>query len=164
MFFEIPALQCSTPILYLCLTEYLVPDNYRCCLVIMGSPSCRQVDSAINEAETDGQTDDQVRNRTFYVFRWYFIHFAIRVLCGALFTILQHTLLFPGDFDFKFGCSLRPTELPKNTSVSQLNSTFVTSVRCENAKATEKHTLWLIVSVLNALFAFIIFAEIIRLC
>ena len=127
-----------------------------------------QVDSNINETQADGEAANQVRNRTFYVFRFYFIHLVLRVLCGALFTILQHALLFPKGFDFEYGCSLPRTEftsnIPKNASVSQLNSTFITPVGCENAKAPEKHTLWLIVSVFNALFAFIIFVEVIRLC
>ena len=117
-----------------------------------------QVDS------NDGEADNQVQNRTFYVFRLYFIHLAIRVLCGVLFTILQHALLFPRGFDFKFGCSLPPTvlptKIPKNTSISQLNNTA--SIACENA--SDKHTMWVIISVFNALFAFIIFVEIIRLC
>ena len=127
-----------------------------------------QVDSNINETQADSEADNQVRNRTFYVFRFYFIHLVLRVLCGVLFTILQHALLYPRGFDFKYGCSLPRTEfrltIPKNASVSQLNSTSVTSVGCENTKAPEKHTLWLIVSVFNALFAFIIFVEVIRLC
>ena len=127
-----------------------------------------QVDSNINETQADSEADSQVRNRTFYVFRFYFIHLVLRVLCGVLFTILQHALLYPRGFDFKYGCSLPRTEfrptIPKNASVSQLNSTFATSVGCENTKAPEKHTLWLIVSVFNALFAFIISVEVIRLC
>ena len=127
-----------------------------------------QVDSNINETQADSEADNQVRSRTFYVFRFYFIHLVLRVLCGVLFTILQHALLYPRGFDFKYGCSLPRTEfrptIPKNASVSQLNSTFVTSVGCENTKAPEKHTLWLIVSVFNALFAFIISVEVIRLC
>ena len=127
-----------------------------------------EVDSNINETQADSEADNQVRNRTFYVFRFYFIHLVLRVLCGVLFTILQHALLYPRGFDFKYGCSLPRTEftpnIPKNASVNQLNSTSVTSVECENAKAPEKYTLWLIVSVFNALFAFIIFVEVIRLC
>ena len=123
-----------------------------------------QVDSTVNETQADGEPNNQVRNRTFYVFRFYFIHLAIRVLCGVLFTILQHVLLFPRGFDFKFGCSLPstelPTKIPKSTSVSQLNNT--TSIACENT--SDKHTLSVIISVFNCGFAFIIFAEIIRLC
>ena len=122
-----------------------------------------QVDSTINETQAGGEADNQVQNRTFYVFRFYFIHLAIRVLCGVLFTILQHTLLFPRGFDFKFGCSLPPTvlptKIPKNTSVSELNNTA--SIACENA--SDKHTMWVIISVFNAVFAFIIFVEIICL-
>ena len=117
-----------------------------------------QVDS------NNGEAGNQVQNRTFYVFRFYFIHLAIRVLCGVLFTVLQHTLLFPRGFDFKFRCNLPPTVLPtkisKNTSISQLNNTA--SIACENAP--DKHTMWVIISVFNVLFAFMIFVEIIRLC
>ena len=117
-----------------------------------------QVDS------NDGEAGNFIQNRTFYVFRLYFVHLAIRVLCGALFTVLQHTLLFPRGFDFKFRCNLPstvlPTKISKNTSVSQLNNTA--SITCENA--SDKHTMWVIISVFIALFAFIIFVEIIRLC
>ena len=117
-----------------------------------------QVDS------NDGEAGNHIQNKTFYVFRLYFIHLAIRVLCGVLFTVLQHTLLFPRGFDFKFDCSLPPTvlptKIPKNTSVRGLNNTA--SIACENAP--DKHTMWVIVSVFNALFAFIIFVETIRLC
>ena len=117
-----------------------------------------QVDS------NDGEADNQVQNRTFYVFRLYFIHLAIRVLCGLLFTVLQHVLLFPRGFDFKFGCNLPPTvlptKIPENTSVSQLNNTA--SIACENT--SDKHTMWVIISVFNCGFALIILAEIIRLC
>ena len=123
-----------------------------------------QVVSTTNETQADGEADNQVQNRTFYVFRLYFVHLAIRVLCGVLFTVIQHTLLFPRGFDFKFGCSLPPTALPtripNNASVSGLNNTA--SIACENA--SDKHTMWVIISVFNALFAFIIFVEIIRLC
>ena len=123
-----------------------------------------QVDSTINETQADGEADNQVQNRTFYVFRLYFIHLAIRVLCGVLFTILQHTLLFPRGFDFKYGCSLPPTvlptKIPKDTSVSELINTA--SIACENA--SDKHTMWAIISVFNVVFAFIIFVEIICLC
>ena len=117
-----------------------------------------QVDS------NDGEADNQVQNRTFYVFRLYFVHLAIRVLCGVLFTVLQHVLLFPRGFNFEFGCNLPPTmlptKIPKNTSISQLNNTA--SIACENS--SDKHTMWVIISVFNPLFAFIIFVEIIRLC
>ena len=123
-----------------------------------------QVDKTLNETQTDGEGDHQVHNRTFYVFRFYFIHLALRVLCGVLFAVLQHVLLFPRGFDSKFDCSLPPTlevlsKIPKNTSVSQLNNT--TSIPCENA--SDKHIIWVIISIFNAVFAFVIFVEIIRL-
>ena len=124
-----------------------------------------QVDKTLNEAQTDGEADNQVHNRTFYVFRFYFIHLAIRALCGVLFAVLQHVLLFPRGFDSKFDCSLPPTlevlsKIPKNTSVSELNNTM--SIPCENA--SDKHIIWVIISIFNAVFAFVIFLEIIRLC
>ena len=124
-----------------------------------------QVDKTLNETQTDGEADHQVHNRTFYVFRFYFIHLALRVLCSVLFAVLQHVLLFPRGFDSKFDCSLPPTlevlsKIPKNTSVSQLNNT--TSIPCENA--SDKHIIWVIISIFNVVFAFVIFVEIIRLC
>ena len=124
-----------------------------------------QVDKTLNETQADGDADNQVHNRTFYVFRFYFIHLALRVLCGVLFAVLQHVLLFPRGFDSKFDCSLPPTievlsKIPRNTSVSQLNNT--TSIPCENA--SDKHIIWVIVSIFNTVFAFAIFLEIVRLC
>ena len=123
----------------------------------------QQVDLTVNETQAD-EAHNQVQNRTFYVFRLYFIHLAIRVLCGVLFIILQHALLFPRGFDLKFGCSLPLTKLPtkmtKNTSNSHLNSAV--PIPCENA--SDKHTMWVIISIFNAVFAFIIFVEIICLC
>ena len=117
-----------------------------------------QVDS------NDSEAGNHIQNRTFYVFRLYFIHLAIRVLCGVMFTVLQLALLFPRGFDFKFGCNLPstvlPTKISKKTSISQLNNTV--SIACENA--SDKHAMWVMTSVFNALFAFIIFVEIIRLC
>ena len=123
------------------------------------------VESNINETQADGEDDDQLQNHTFYVFRFYLIHLVIRVLSGVLFIILQHTLLFPESFDFKFDCRLPPREftsnIPKNETVSQLNNT---SILCENAVAPDKHTLWMIISSFNAGFTFTILVEIIRLC
>ena len=118
-----------------------------------------QVDKTLNETQTDGQADNQVH---INVFRSYFIHLATRALCGVLFAVLQHVLLFPRGFDSKFDCSLPPTVKlsPKNMSVSQLNNTA--SIPCENA--SDKHTIWVIISFFNSVFAFVIFLEIIYLC
>ena len=118
-----------------------------------------QVDKTLNETQTDGKADNQVH---INVFRSYFIHLATRALCGVLFAVLQHVLLFPRGFDSKFDCSLPPTVKlsPKNMSVSQLNNTA--SIPCENA--SDKHTIWVIISFFNSVFAFVIFLEIIYLC
>ena len=118
-----------------------------------------QVDKTLNETQTDGEADNQVH---INVFCSYFIHLALRALCGVLYAVLQHVLLFPRGFDSKFDCSLPPTVKlsPKNTNVSQLNSTA--SLPCENA--SDKHTIWVIISFFNSVFAFVIFLEIIYLC
>ena len=127
-------------------------------------PRVEQVDKTLNETQTDGEAYNQVHNRTFYVFRFYFIHLSLRTLCGVLFAVLQHVLLFPRGFDSKFDCSLPPTlevlsKIPRNTSLNQLNNT--TSIPCENT--SDKHIIWVIVSIFNSVFAFVIFLEIIRL-
>ena len=121
----------------------------------------------INEAQTDGEADNQVQNGNFYVFFCYLFHLALRVLCGVLFIILQHALLFPRGFDFKFDCNLPPTEFGSTiarriTNDSQLNNTAF--IKCQNEVASDKHTLWKIITFLNALFAFIMVLELIRLC
>ena len=59
-----------------------------------------QVDSNINETQTDGEADNQVHSKTFNVFCLYFVHLAIRVICGVLFTVLQHAITFPKRFQF----------------------------------------------------------------
>ena len=51
-----------------------------------------QVDKTLNETQTDGEADSQVHNRTFYVFRFYFIHLALRALCGVLFPTACRTV------------------------------------------------------------------------
>ena len=116
-----------------------------------------QVDKTLNETQTDGEADNQVH---INVFRSYFIHLVIRALCGVLFAVLQLVLLFPRGFNSKFDCSLPPVKLSiKNTSVNHLNNTA--SIPCENT--SDKHTIWVIISFFNSVFAFVIFLEIIYL-
>ena len=122
----------------------------------------QQVDSNINGTQVDDEADNQEHNRTVCVFRLYFIHLAIRVLSGVLFTVLQHALLFPRSFDFKYDCSLPAAELPSKKNFTSVIRSNSTSVACENG--SDKHTLWVITSVFNAVFALIILVEIIRLC
>ena len=123
-----------------------------------------EIDSNTNELQS--QADNEVGNKgTLYVSYFYFFHVAIRVLSGILFTILQYTVLFPSGFDFEFSCSLPPTgftlKLANNASDGLLNRTSIT---CENSSAFEKQLWWVIVSVLNAGFASIMFGELTRLC
>jgi hypothetical protein len=123
-----------------------------------------EIDSS-NEPQTEGEAENQVPNRTLYVYYFYFFHLAIRVLSGILFTILQFAVFHPSGFDLEFSCSLPPTrftsKIAKNASASQSNST---SIACENATASDKHISWVIVTVLNTGFASIMLAEMIRLC
>ena len=118
-----------------------------------------------NESQTQGEAENQVQNRTLYVYYFYYFHLAIRVLSGILFTILQYAVFHPSGFDFEFSCSLPPTgftsKIAKNVSASQSNST---SIACENATASDKNISWVIVTILNASFALIMFLEMIRLC
>ena len=124
-----------------------------------------EIDPSNNEPQTEDEPENQVQNRTLYVFYLYFFHLAIRVLLGILFTILQYTVLFPSGFDFKFSCSLPPTGfttmIAKNASDRLLNGTFIA---CENSSASDKQLWSVMLSVLNTGFAFIILVEVIRLC
>ena len=121
-----------------------------------------QVSSRINATQAESEADRQGQiSGSSYVFYFYFFHLAIRALFGILFTILQYSVFFPNGFDFEFNCSLEPTQFRINTA--QKVSLNETSVACENPSAPEKHILWVIVSLFNTGFAFIMVLEIIRL-
>ena len=126
-----------------------------------------EIDSSNDhEPQIEGaEPENRVQDRTLYVFYSYFFHLAIRVLSGLLFTILQYAVFHPSGFDFEFSCSLPPTgftsKIAKNATASQSN---FTTIACENATASDKRISWVIVTVLNASFALIMFLEIIRLC
>ncbi len=123
-----------------------------------------QIESSHGDAENHGHWE----NRTVYVFSFYFVHLIVRVLCGIIFTALQHTFFYPNGFDLKFRCNLPPAEVTsKNINIntprnaSQLKNN--TSVPCENPTASEKKIFGTIVFVINVMVTFIILVEVIYL-
>ncbi len=122
----------------------------------------------IESSHGDAENHRHGENRTVYVSCFYFVHLVLRVLCGIIFTALQHTFFYPNGFDLKFRCDLAPAELtsyninintPRNTSQLKNN----TSVPCENPTASEKKLFGTIVFVINVMVTFIILVEVIYL-
>ena len=125
-----------------------------------------QINSSNHELQTEAESDfNPVQNtRTLFIFYFYLFHLAIRILSGLVFTILQHTVIFPSGFDLEFTCSLPPTraKTAQNVDTFQLNGN--TPITCENSVAHEKQLCWIIVSIFNTGFALIMLVEMIRLC
>ena len=124
----------------------------------------RQADGGNGDAENHGHGE----NRTVFVFCFYFFHLVVRVLCGIIFTVLQHTFFYPNSFDLKFRCNLPQAEVTsKNTNINILRNASQlknnTSVPCENPTASEKKLFGTIVFVINVMFTFIILVEVIYL-
>ena len=124
----------------------------------------RQADGGNGDAENHRRGE----NRTVFVFCFYFFHLVVRVLCGIIFAVLQHTFFYPNGFDWKFRCNLPPAEVTSNNinintprNASQLKNN--TSVPCENPTASEKKLFGTIVFVINVMVTFIILVEVIYL-
>ncbi len=114
---------------------------------------------------SDGsQTVNEPGRKTFYVFYFYFIHIVVRSMLGILFSILQHTVLYPSGFDSQFSCvypELRQSDhnitAVKNTSIIQPN------VTCTASTAQDKQFWGTFVSACNIIFAIITLLEVIYL-
>ncbi len=107
------------------------------------------------------ETVDEPGRNTFYVFNFYFIHLVVRSMLGILFTILQHTVLYPSGFDSQFSCvypELRQADhnitAVKNTSIIQPN------VMCTASSAQDKQFWGTFVSISNVIFAIITLLEV----
>ncbi|XP_028400895.1 NACHT, LRR and PYD domains-containing protein 3-like [Dendronephthya gigantea] len=102
--------------------------------------------------------------KNFYVFNFYLFHVVARSMLCILFTILQHTVLYPSGFDTQFSCvypelrSVDPNMTPANNGSANLSS-----VKCTNSAAKDKQFWLTIVSVCNGFNAIIALAEVIYL-
>ena len=119
----------------------------------------------ISSGSDEPRTNSRETKRGFYVFYFYFLHLAFRVLFGILFTVLQYSVFYPKGFDFEFCCTLPTSDLKREftgnrTSMGDFNTT---SIACKNLTASEKQLWSIIVSALNTICALIIFGEVICL-
>ncbi|XP_028393900.1 NACHT, LRR and PYD domains-containing protein 3-like [Dendronephthya gigantea] len=114
-----------------------------------------------NEAEREETSNG------FCVFYSYFIHLVARSLFGCLLAVLQQTVFYPSGYDFEFVCNLPTSDVLRAQRQSATNTSFgksnSTSVACENSTAHEMSICCWAVLVLNIVFAFITFAEVIYL-
>ncbi|XP_028400807.1 NACHT, LRR and PYD domains-containing protein 14-like [Dendronephthya gigantea] len=122
--------------------------------------------SGSDEPQTVAKKRNNEQGRkTFYVFNFYLFHLVARSMLCILFTILQHTVLYPSGFDSQFSCNYPKlssthsnTTKAKNTSGAKLSS-----VRCTNSAAQDKESLLVALSLFNGIFSIIAMAEFIYL-
>ena len=107
------------------------------------------------------RTDNERTYHGFYVFYTYFFHLVTRVLCGIVFTVLQHEVFYTKGFDTDFNCNLATWDsiyIKRNSTI--IGKKNYTSIACRNPTAQEKRLWNVIVSVLNLLTALIILGEV----
>ena len=129
----------------------------------------RRIEYLGNQPEPEDEAENQVQSKGFYSVRFHYLfHLVIRFLSGILFTILQHTLLYPSGFDSEYSCSLQSTtmtstisKIAENASAIQSDATFFA---CKNPQASEEEISWIAVSVLNMFSSSIMLIEMVRLC
>ena len=134
--------------------------------VIYSLAVSRRVDAIdrTSNGSDEPTTDGDETSDGFYVFSFYFSHLVARLLLGILFTVLQHTVFYPSGFDLSFSCRLPTIDITsKMEQTANIGLVNTTSMTCENTTASEKQVWAVIVSVLNTVFALIIFGEVIYL-
>ncbi|XP_028401002.1 NACHT, LRR and PYD domains-containing protein 14-like [Dendronephthya gigantea] len=123
-----------------------------------------RLSSGSDEPKTVAKGNNEQGRKTFYVFNFYLFHLVARSMLCILFTILQHTVLYPSGFDSQFTCvypelrSVDPNMTPANNGSANLSS-----VKCTNSAAKDKQFWLTIVSVCNLIFAVIALAEVVYL-
>ncbi|XP_028400999.1 NACHT, LRR and PYD domains-containing protein 3-like [Dendronephthya gigantea] len=117
-----------------------------------------------DKPQTVARGNTEQGRKTFCVFNFYLFHLVARSMLCMLFTILQHTVLYPSGFDTQFSCvypelrSVDPNMTPVNNRSANLSS-----VKCTNSAAKDKQFWLTIVSVCNLIFAVIALAEVVYL-
>ena len=96
------------------------------------------------------------RVKTRRVFLIYFLHLAARLVLGFVFTMLQNFLLYPDRFPAGFACISPSNATASSKSASRLSN-------CHNSVASEKTNCTTIVSIINMIFAFLVFGEMVYL-
>jgi len=122
----------------------------------------QSVKSRVNELEDAelGQVhqENPTRRRLFIA---YFSQLAFRICFGILFIILQTQVFYPRNFPSNFMCELMPTSGNNSVTPSTNITPDTQVVECQNQRASKK-TFWTnAVSVVNGIFVFLVFLEIV---
>ena len=102
------------------------------------------------------------RIETRRVFFLYFLHLLTRLLLAVVFTVFQNLVFYPGGFPAGFICS-SPKAQPPNATAISASPTIAPITTCHNSVASEKSNCTQIVFVVNIIFAFLVFGEIVYL-
>ena len=124
----------------------------------------QSVKSKVNELDAEHSQDQQEIRRGRKprgLFIAYVSQLVLRISFGILFIVLQTQVLYGNNFPSNFKCELMPTA-GNNSVTPSTNITPVTQVfQCHNQRASKK-TFWInAVSVVNGIFVFLVFIEIV---
>ena len=124
----------------------------------------QSVKSKVNELDAEHSQDQpEIRRgrKPRGLFIAYVSQLVLRISFGILFIVLQTQVLYGNNFPSNFKCELMPTA-GNNSVTPSTNITPVTQVfQCHNQRASKK-TFWInAVSVVNGIFVFLVFIEIV---
>lgn len=120
------------------------------------------VKSRVDKLEAAMKTDAEnprprPRIRSRRIFCFYLLQLTVRLVLGIALMLSQNLLLYPSGFSVKFVCVL-PTKAKSNTTYDQ-----ELTARCHNPVASEKATLLTALWIVHAIFAFLVFGEMVYL-
>ena len=124
----------------------------------------QSVKSRVNELDAEHSQDQREIRRGRKprgLFIAYVSQLVLRISFGILFIVLQTQVLYGNNFPSNYKCELMPTA-GNNSVTPSTNITPVTQVfQCHNQRASKK-TFWInAVSVVNGIFVFLVFIEIV---
>ena len=99
----------------------------------------------------------RLRIRSRRIFCFYLLHLAARLVLGVTLTAIQNLIFYPFGFPVRFFCVLPETQRSNVTDYKESH------FPCHNPVASEKSTLAAAVWLVHAIFAFLVFVEMVYL-
>lgn len=152
----------------------LVLVNFAAILIVCGIYSLcilstvNKLEKSEGNGDVEGEcTDDErasliLRRPSKILFRAYCFQLVLRLALGIFFIILQIAVLYPRSLPSNFVCNLgEEVNHEKPNSPANATQTQTQTYKCHNQNATMKSHWIIAVAVLNGIFAFFVFVEIV---
>ena len=121
-----------------------------------------QVDALETALEADPENPRRrPRGASRRLFCCYFTHLFLRCLWGILCAALQKCVFYPAGFPAEFSCvtpTIKPTVNSTNSNVTKDYSS-VKIINCDNAVASDKTSIAIVIFVVNVMLALLVFGE-----